>query len=165
MDEPIKKLFLYPAALYAGEVPTNVVTILGSCVAVCLWDPVAQKGGINHFMLPLWNGQGLASPRYGNIAVNKLVEEMEAIGCRRSNMEAKIFGGGEVLEMKQANFKIGERNADLAVKLLKQLGIKIKAQSTGGKNGRKILFNTGTGEVRMKYIGNSNSGIPGVKKR
>jgi len=163
MDEPMKKLFLYPAALYAGEVPTNVVTILGSCVAVCLWDPVAQKGGINHFMLPLWNGQGLASPRYGNIAVNKLVEEMEALGCRRSNLEAKVFGGGEVLEMKQANFRIGERNIDLAIKMLKQMGIKLKAQSTGGKNGRKILFNTGTGEVRMKYIGKS-SGIPGVKR-
>jgi chemotaxis protein CheD len=163
MDEPMKKLFLYPAALYAGEVPTNVVTILGSCVAVCLWDPVAKKGGINHFMLPLWNGQGLASPRYGNIAVTKLVEEMEALGCRRSNLEAKVFGGGEVLEMKQANFKIGERNIDLAIKMLKQMNIKLKAQSTGGKNGRKILFNTGTGEVRMKYIGNSR-GIPGVRK-
>lgn len=163
MDEPMKKLFLYPAALYAGEVPTNVVTILGSCVAVCLWDPVAKKGGINHFMLPLWNGQGLASPRYGNIAVTKLVEEMEALGCRRSNLEAKVFGGGEVLEMKQANFKIGERNIDLAIKMLKQMDIKLKAQSTGGKNGRKILFNTGTGEVRMKYIGNS-SGVPGARR-
>lgn len=156
MEQAEKKLFLYPAALYAGEFPTNVITILGSCVAVCLWDPVAKKGGINHYMLPLWNGQGLASPRYGNIAVKKLVEEMEALGCRRSNMEAKVFGGAEVLEMKQANFKIGERNIDLAIKLLNQMNIKIKARSTGGKQGRKILFNTGTGEVRMKYIGNSN---------
>ena len=149
----MKKLFLYPAALYAGTEPTNVITILGSCVAVCLWDPVIKRGGINHFMLPLWNGQGLASPRYGNIAVTKLLEEMEVMGSARSNIEAKIFGGAEVLEMKQSNFKIGKRNIELAVKMLKQFNISIKAQSTGGKRGRKILFNTATGEVRMKYIG------------
>ena len=153
MNTEIKKLFLYPAALYAGVQPTNVITILGSCVAICLWDPVTKLGGINHFMLPMWNGQGLASPRYGNIAVAKLLEEMEVLGSDRINIEAKVFGGAEVLEMKQANFKIGQRNTELALRMLKQYNIKIKAQSTGGKRGRKILFNTATGEVRMKYIG------------
>ncbi|MEA2043202.1 MAG: chemotaxis protein CheD [Bacteroidota bacterium] len=155
MSSEIQKLFLYPAALYAGKEPTNVITILGSCVAVCLWDPVEKRGGINHFMLPLWNGQGLASPRYGNIAVKRLIEEMEVLGSNRANLQAKVFGGAEVIEMKYSNFKIGQRNIDLAFKQLKQENVEIKAKSTGGKQGRKILFHTGTGEVRMKFIKNT----------
>jgi len=63
--------FLYPAALFASRTPHMVTTILGSCVAICLYDPILKFGGINHYMLPLWNGQGLASPKYGNIAIEK----------------------------------------------------------------------------------------------
>jgi chemotaxis protein CheD len=56
--------FLYPAALFASSQPYVINTILGSCVAVCLWDPVYKVGGMAHYMLPLWNGEGLASPKW-----------------------------------------------------------------------------------------------------
>ena len=68
--------FLYPSALFASREPYIVNTILGSCVAVCLYDVKLQIGGINHYMLPFWNGQGLASPKFGNIAISKLLEKM-----------------------------------------------------------------------------------------
>ncbi len=149
----MKKLFLYPAALYANTHPTQVVTILGSCVAVCLWDPVTKTGGINHFMLPLWNGQGLASPRYGDIAIEKLIEQMIENGSLHRNLKAKIFGGGEVLELKSSTFNIGRRNIEIAENLLAEHNIPIISKSVGGKFGRKIMFQTETGEVRMKYVG------------
>ena len=74
MEEEINKHYLYPSALFAEKERYMVDTILGSCVAVCLFDSVKKIGGINHYMLPLWNGNGLASPKFGNIATEKLIE-------------------------------------------------------------------------------------------
>ncbi len=150
--EEIKTHFLYPSALFADTNPVVVNTILGSCVAVCLHDPYLQIGGINHYMLPLWNGQGLASPKYGNIAIEKLIEKMEAIGSRKSNMIAKVFGGGNIFESKLEQFQIGERNIAIAKQSLEEHRIKIVGSSTGGNLGRKIQYLTSTGEVRQKMI-------------
>lgn len=144
--------FLYPAALFADRRPHLVDTILGSCVAVCLYDPVKKMGSINHYMLPFWNGTGLASPKYGNIAIQKIIDRMLEMGSNKRDIQAKIFGGGEVVETKSNMFKIGERNIEIAIQLLKENNIKITGQSVGGKNGRKIRFNTETGVVLMKII-------------
>ncbi len=125
---------------------------MGSCVAVCLYDSVLRIGGINHFMLPYWNGQGLASPKYGNIAIDRLVEKMVSLGCLKSNLKAKVFGGGEVIETINNQFQIGERNIKVAQDLLREHGIATIGSSVGGKLGRKLEFDTQTGEVRMKFI-------------
>jgi len=151
MERP--KHFLYPGAIYVSHEPSMITTILGSCIAVCLYDPVLQVGGMNHFMLPLWNGQGLASPRYGNIAIDKLISKLEGLGSLRANMKAKVFGGGEIIATNINQFMIGERNIRIAKDLLHEEGIPITGSSTGGKLGRKIIFNTQTGEVRQKYVG------------
>ena len=145
--------FLYPAALFASKTPHLVTTILGSCVAVCLYDPTMQIGGLNHYMLPLWNGQGLASPRYGNIAIERLLEKMSSLGCLKNHLQAKVFGGGEVIQTSGVTqFNIGARNIKLAMEMLEELKIPVVGQSVGGKLGRKILFNTETFEVRQKFI-------------
>lgn len=144
--------FLYPAGLFANTEPYLVDTILGSCVAVCLYDSIKMIGGINHYMLPYWNGTGLASPKYGNIAIQKLIEKMLAMGSKPENIQAKIFGGGEIIEAKTNMFKIGERNIEIAINTLKENKIKITGQSVAGKQGRKIRFNTHTGVVLMKLI-------------
>jgi chemotaxis protein CheD len=151
-DVNIKSHYLYPAALFANKEPHMVDTILGSCVAVCLYDPGRRIGGINHYMLPYWNGNGLASPKYGNIAIDKLIEKMRSMGSRIEDMQAKVFGGGEVVETSTNMFKIGERNIEIAEKSLKEYGIKVVGKSVGGKQGRKIRFNTETGVVLMKFI-------------
>ena len=143
--------FLYPAALFASKDAVTVSTILGSCVAVCLFDKSKNIGGINHFMLPLWNGQGLESPKYGNVAIRKLLQKLEPLGCRKEDLIAKIFGGGEVIET-GTHFQIGARNIQTAEEELKALGIPIVARSTGGKNGRKLEFDTETGAVRQRLI-------------
>jgi len=156
MEENKNVHFLYPAALFSSGSPYMVTTILGSCVAVCLHDPILKIGGINHYMLPLWNGQGLASPKYGNIAIEKLIEKMIAMGSKKENMIAKVFGGGEVIETNITNFNIGARNIKIAHEMLEEKKIKIVSSSVGGKLGRKILYNTETGEVKQKFIQKTN---------
>lgn len=144
--------FLYPAALFASEKPFQINTILGSCVAVCFWDNILKTGGMCHYMLPYWNGEGLASPKYGNIAIEKLLEKMYSFGSKKANIIAKVFGGGEVIETKNPMFHIGERNIQLAREQLKELKIPVISSSVGGKNGRKIIFYTETGEVKQRYV-------------
>ena len=151
MDE-LNVHFLYPASMWIEKQPQRVHTILGSCVAVCLHDSVLGIGGINHYMLPYWNGQGLASPKYGNIAIEKLIEKMLFLGCKKENLRAKVFGGGEVIEVINNQFQIGDRNIKVAQEMLRDYGIAIAGSSLGGKLGRKIEFNTQTGEVKMKFI-------------
>lgn len=148
--------YLYPAALVVPAQAQLISTILGSCVAVCLWDSKLMIGGMNHFMLPLWNGQGLASPKYGNIAINKLIEKMESFGVDRKRMIAKVFGGAEVLENMSNHFNIGTRNIEIAMSVLEDYRIPVVGSHVGGKLGRKILMCTKSGEVRMKFVQKQN---------
>ena len=145
--------FLYPSAIFASKTPYRISTILGSCVAVCLWDNMLSVGGMNHFMLPLWNGQGLASPRYGNIAMDKLIGKMLSLGAKRYNLKAKVFGGSEVISNANSHFNIGKRNILIARQILDDEKIPLIGSSTGGKLGRKIIFFTQTGEVLHRYVG------------
>jgi chemotaxis protein CheD len=152
MEQQYSQHFLYPSTLFASKEPYVVKTILGSCVAICLWDPHTKIGGINHYMLPTWNGNDLASPKYGNIAIDKLLERMVHLGAKRENLKAKIFGGGELLESGANGTLIGERNIRVARLILEEKKIPVVASSTGGRKGRKILFFTDTGEVRHKFL-------------
>jgi chemotaxis protein CheD len=143
--------YLYPSALFADNRPHEVITILGTCVAVCLYDPVLKIGGINHYMLPFWNGEGLPSPKYGNIAIEKLQEKMICLGSQKKDLQAKIFGGlGKSTTANVLN--IGQRNCKLAKVMLKQMQIPIVASHLGGDLARKLKFYTHTGEVHMKFV-------------
>lgn len=150
--EQYSQHFLYPSTLFASKEPYVVKTILGSCVAICLWDPESRIGGINHYMLPTWNGNDLASPKYGNIAIDKLLEKMGQLGAKRGNIKAKIFGGGELIDSGGNGMLIGERNIRVARMILEEKKIPVVASSTGGRKGRKILFFTDSGEVRHKFL-------------
>ena len=151
MNEPIK-YFLLPGAIKFSKQPMEITTLLGSCISVCLWDSKLKIGGINHYMMPFWNGAGLASPKYGNIAIEKLISILINNGSQRKNIVAKVFGGAAILNSSDCIFNIGERNIDIQEKFLKQQGIKVVALSVGGYKGRKLLFNTETGVVKMKFV-------------
>jgi len=149
MEEELKKHYLYPSALFAEKESYLVDTILGSCVAVCLFDTKLMIGGINHYMIPLWNGDGLASPKFGNIAIEKLIEKMLKNGANKVNIVSKVFGGANQM---YSSMNIGERNIDIAKEILAAHNIKILAENTGGLIGRKLKYNTGTGQVMMKFL-------------
>ena len=129
----------------------NVVlsTILGSCVAACLRDPVAGVGGMNHFLLP-GSGGGMASggdaTRYGVHLMELLINGLLKQGARRDRLEAKIFGGAKTI----ASFSnVGEQNAAFATQFLKDEGIPIVGSSTGGEHGRKLEYWPISGRARQ----------------
>lgn len=144
--------FLHPSSLLVSKDLQWVTTVLGSCVSVCFYDPKKKIGGINHYMLPYWNGDGLESPKYGNVAILQLLNKMYDFGVKKEDIVCKIFGGAEVLGEQNSVFNVGQRNIELAYRMVFELGISITNSSTGGKLGRKIHFNTGTGEVLQKYL-------------
>lgn len=144
-----REVYLFPGMIFAESGESTVTTVLGSCISVCLW---LRVGGINHYLLPLWNGGGLPSPRYGNIAIGTLVERMRLLGCASRGLQAKVFGGGAVIQGHPGVWNIGERNAALAEDLLHEAGIPIVSRDVGGQHGRRILFRTTTGEVLLKRI-------------
>lgn len=145
--------FLYASTVYADRRATEIQTVLGSCVSVCLYDQKLNFGGMNHYMLPLWDGEGLATAKYGNIAIEKLLERMFALGATRKNLIAKVFGGADQLG-ENGYFSIGKRNMLLAQDTLTDLHIPIVASNVGGSVGRKVLFNSESGQVLMKFVKN-----------
>lgn len=150
--------YLHPGNLFAHRTPHVVTTILGSCVAVCLWDPVLKAGGINHYLLSLWNGEGLALPKYGNIAIKNLLDKMEGLGSNKRSLQAKVFGGAAMHQNSNGLMNVGKRNIVVAEDILAREGIPTVSSDTAGFNGRRLLFYTETGLVRMRYIKKSTPG-------
>jgi len=147
-EEAPENVYLHPGQLYAAAHATLVSTVLGSCVAVCLWDPVARVGGMNHFLLP--RGKGA---RYAEDAMTALVDDMTRRGAFVARMVAKVFGGACVIAGFTGGRKtIGAQNTDAALQFLAAHSIPVRAEQTGGSRGRKLLFHTGTGRAYVKDI-------------
>ena len=145
-------MYLPPGLLHAARGPVAVTTLLGSCVAVCLFDPATRTGGINHYLLPYWNGDGLASPKYANIALPKLLERLADLGCRPQGLRAKIFGGGAVFKQIGGLFGVGERNIEFAEHYLSDAGIPVVARDVGEGFTRKVIFRVHTGEALVRRL-------------
>ena len=146
---------VFPGEFYVtAKTDETVVTILGSCVAACIRDPIAGIGGMNHFMLPHdnignWAGD-LKSTRYGNFAMEKLLNELLKAGCKRERLEIKLFGGGNVTD---TNNEVGTDNADFAVRYLQLEGLKCAAQDLKGNYPRRIHYTPSDGKVVRKFLG------------
>lgn len=146
---------VYPGEYYTTSKNDIVLsTILGSCVAVCLYDEVHQVVGINHIMISNKTQYKMdavsVDTRYGIHAMEVLINEMIKKGASRSYMKAKVFGGGKVLI--KNNPKIAFNNIDFAVEYLKNEAISIISQDTGGNYGRKIFFFTDNYRVYLKRL-------------
>jgi len=140
-----------PGEYYITQRDMVIVTVLGSCVSVCLRDPVARVGGMNHFMLPDRDVEGplSASARYGAYAMEILINQLFALGARRERLEAKVFGAARVLP---GMSDIGERNAAFAIKYLKRESIRVLAEDLGSNEPCKIYFFAQTGRVMLKRL-------------
>ncbi|MBN1769604.1 MAG: chemotaxis protein CheD [Prolixibacteraceae bacterium] len=153
MDK-IKYLKQGELAIVSGD--TKVFTILGSCVAVVLWDEQTKIGGVNHYLLPNWNNKGAPDVRYGDVAVTELHDKTILSGAVKRRMVAKIYGGASLLNLGSSTFNIGQRNINIAKEKLKELNIQIIEEEIGGTTGRKILFDPQTGFVKVDLIKNIN---------
>jgi chemotaxis protein CheD len=134
-------VYVHPGHLYVGRGPEQVTTILGSCVAVCLHDPMARIGGLNHFLLPHPTDNMAASPRYAEAAISCLVDLMLEAGARTEQLRALVVGGARVLSaFPDDRNHLGLRNAAAATSLLAARRIPIVTSDVGGNRGRKLVF-------------------------
>jgi len=149
----LQAAYLHAGHLLVSRDPCRVTTILGSCVAVGIWDPVSCVGGINHFLLPERTGSELESPRFGNIAVLALIQEVVAAGGRRRTLQAKLFGGACVLPAFQSGRgHLGRKNVELARQVLLDEGIPVTAEDVEGERGRKLIFQTHDGAAWVRSL-------------
>jgi chemotaxis protein CheD len=151
-DLPAVQVSLKQGEIQFGIEPTVLNTILGSCVAVCLWDCKRGVGGMNHFVLPS-DPKGERNPRYGDVAIDELIAGLRHIGSRLSDLQAKIFGGAAVLPVGGGQ-SVGTSNVLLALQRLSFERIPVTGRRTGGTLGQQIRFHTKTGEVFYRYLTN-----------
>ncbi len=143
-------VYLHPGHLVVAPEPAAISTVLGSCVAVCLHDTAARIGGMNHFLLPHHVGRE-RSTRFGTVAVPELVAALLRVGASRNTLVAKVFGGANGIAGAHLSRRLGEENADLAMRLLEEAGIRVLDTDVGGSRGRKLVFlaDEGTAWVRQ----------------
>ncbi len=147
----LRGVYLHPGQVFVSADPAEVNTVLGSCVAVCVFDPVLRLGGANHYLLPRWAGDGVSSERFGNVAVRSLIEKMVALGSHKGNLEAKVFGGACTVEAFGGG-EVGGRNTEAAFNTLGREGIRVVAEDVGGRRGRKLVFRTDTGVALVRLL-------------
>ena len=147
-----ERRYLQPGQLLVSVTPTSITTILGSCVAVCLWEPQRAVGGMNHFMLPMASGTAAASsPRFGPAAMEQLLLQLRDAGARVPLLRARVYGGACMFDMPTAA-QLGRKNADVAIAFLQRRGIEIVEIDVGGSRGRKVIFNTDEGTACLTLI-------------
>lgn len=140
------------------------MTVLGSCIAACVRDPVAGIGGMNHFMLPSgteerannWGSGDSASNRYGNFAMENLLNSLIKHGARKDRLEVKVFGGGSVLNISS---NVGARNIEFAKKYLAMENLVVIASDVGSDCARKVIYDPLTGKTRVKRLREVYTGL------
>ncbi len=172
----LPKVFLQTGDCFFGVQPTLVTTVLGSCLGVTVHAPKMGIGAICHAFLPDSDDgkrKGKHEPqvcRYVDTALQNMLETMDKVGVPRRELVLKMFGGSSgiaVQGMKHSSYDIGRRNIEMARKLLKFARLPIQVEDVGGSQGRKLMFNTQSGEVWVKKLNkmdkNSLNGSVGVK--
>ena len=144
---------LLPGEYFVSTRPMVLVTVLGSCVAACIRDTRLGIGGMNHFMLPDTESEDLAKggARYGTYAMEVLVNHLLKLGARREHLEAKVFGGGDVLPgLTQAN--VGHKNSAFVVHYLQRERVRIAARDLADLHPRKVYYFPATGRALIKRL-------------
>ena len=149
---------ILPGEYYVTIENEMIATVLGSCISACIRDTVTGIGGMNHFMLPETNKQKLAAnaeavvgnaTRYGNYAMEHLINMILANGGKRKNLEVKVFGGGKIIPTMG---DVGLNNVDFVLEYIDTEALKLVSQDLGDIYPRKVLYFPKTGKVRMKKI-------------
>jgi len=149
---------ILPGEYYVTLHDEAIVTVLGSCISACIRDRVFGIGGMNHFMLPDSEGRldkrsqsGNEATRYGNFAMEKMINDILKHGGRRENLEIKIFGGGQIIkDMKTLD--IGQRNIEFVKGYIRTEGLQLSVDETGDVYPRKVYFFPASGKVRVKKL-------------
>ncbi|MGB0495460.1 MAG: chemoreceptor glutamine deamidase CheD [Kangiellaceae bacterium] len=149
---------ILPGEYYVTGHNEAISTTLGSCISACIRDPKIGIGGMNHFMLPLNNSASLVeaedAARYGNFAMEQMINDILRNGGKRERLEVKIFGGGRVMK---GVTDVGKKNISFVKDYLTLEKLKLLAEDVGGKHPRKIMYLPKTGKVKMKKLVNQHN--------
>lgn len=158
----VKEVTLYLGDVHVAHEPTRVKTLLGSCIAVCLYDPLRGVGGMNHFMLPRGRDDDGASPRFGVPAMEALIGALIGLGGSPRRFAAKVFGGAHVLDIEESAGGVPQQNIAFVRGFLEAGGIPIVAEDVGGHAARHVHFETATGRVFVKRANSERTPHDGV---
>lgn len=141
---------IMPGEYYVTRDDEEILTVLGSCISACIWDPVSRVGGMNHFMLPEtgrteFDGADAAA-RYGSYAMEHLINDVLKAGGRRERLKVKLVGGGRVLA---AGTDIGAKNIAFAQRFVEVEGLELVSSDVGGDSPRKVKFHPLTGRAKV----------------
>ncbi len=154
LEEGVARVTIHIGGLRVSRDPLVIDTVLGSCIAACLYDPVSSVGGMNHFMLPEgFDPDNPASTRYGVHAMELLITEIMKLGGHRRRFQAKVFGGGHVLNIRESLDGVPQRNIDFVRRFLNVEQIPVLNEDVGGYQARRVLFYAHTGKVYLKRLG------------
>ncbi len=142
--------FLHTGQVHVASEPTRITTILGSCVAICIWDPLMGAGGMNHYLLPSNPAATERTTRFADTATAALLDGLLAAGVSLTRLRAKTFGGASVLAF--TGGALPERNIQAAREQHARWDTPIVGEDVGGSHGRKIVFQTDTGVTTVKVI-------------
>jgi chemotaxis protein CheD len=145
---------IHIGGVFATREPTVIKTLLGSCIAACLRDPETGVGGMNHFMLPAaLNGDREDNPaRFGLHAMELLIGQIQKLGGQRARLQAKVFGGGHVLQMTESPNGVPQQNIRFIREFLRTEEIPLLAHDLGGYTARYVFFDTASGRVKLKRL-------------
>jgi chemotaxis protein CheD len=146
-------LYVEPGQLLVSTEPHVLRTILGSCVSVCLYDPLLRQGGMNHFMLPSARSAEERSFRYGDRSLLAMVERLERLGSSRHKLCASVFGGARMLSGVSETLHLGRRNAEFALDWLYEHRIQVIASGLLGDLARRLDFDLSSGSCSARPLG------------
>ncbi len=154
-DDNVENIFLRPGEVYFSERPSIVSTVLGSCISVTMFCPERHIGAICHAMLPEESAPGEAF-RYVDSSILNMLKGFDRYGIPRSHIEVKLFGGANMLppsQFKSRDGSVGKKNIEIAMRVVEREKLRLVASDLGNTHGRKIFFNTHTGEILLKRLG------------
>jgi chemotaxis protein CheD len=155
---------LHPGDYYVANDGELISTVLGSCVSACIRDARRRIGGMNHFMLPVdrsegsgaWGSTASAATRFGNVAMERLINEILKRGGQRADLEVKLVGGGKVLD---ALSDVGARNIRFVRQYVQAEGFRVIGEDLGDLYPRKVLYNAASGSVQVKRLARSDGRV------
>jgi chemotaxis protein CheD len=152
-----------PGEYFVSSEDIMVMTVLGSCIAACIWDGRARAGGMNHFMLP--EGDGVeGGGRYGSYAMELLINHLLKLGARRESMQAKVFGGAQVMAG-FSSMNVGERNTKFVLDYLATERIPVVSQDVLDIHPRKVCFFPASGKALVKRLAHAHPETLVVEER
>lgn len=154
----VPRITIHIGGVRASREPVVLDTVLGSCIAACMYDPVSGIGGMNHFMLPYGiDADNPTSARYGIHAMELLISDLMKLGAQRKRFRAKVFGGGHVLKIPENENGVPQRNIEFVRRFLADERIPVVNEDVGGYQPRRVLFHTDTNRVFLKYLGKTDA--------